>query len=45
MSKKRLLSARNESELLGSENNFDDVRIKKIREEFNKLRDRFSKPL
>ena len=39
MSKERLLSALSESELVGSEKNFDDERLKKIREEFNKLRD------
>ena len=44
MSKERLLSALSESELVGSEKNFDDERLKKIREEFNKLRDRFSEP-
>ena len=44
MSKERLLSVLSESELVGSEKNFDDERLKKIREEFNKLRDRFLKP-
>ena len=44
MSKEMLLSALYESELAGSENNFDNARIKKIREDLNKLRDRFLKP-
>ena len=44
MSKERLLSALNKSELAMSGNNFDNARIKKIREDFNKLRDRFLKP-
>ena len=39
MSKERLLSALDESESAMNENNFDNVRIKKIREDFNKLRD------
>ena len=38
MSKERLLSALSESESVESK------RLKKIREDFNKLRDRFSKP-
>ena len=45
MSKERLLSALRESECnfiksSGSRNNFNNARIKKIREDFNKLRDR-----
>ena len=44
MSKERLLSALDESESVGSENNFNNARIKKIREDLNKLRDRFLKP-
>ena len=44
MSKERLLSALDESESAMNENNFDNVRIKKIREDFNKLRDWFLKP-
>ena len=45
MSKEKLLSALNESiESAGSKNNFNNARIKKIREDFNKLRDRFLKP-
>ena len=44
MSKEMLLSALYESELAGSENNFHNARIKKIREDLNKLRDRFLKP-
>ena len=35
MSKERLLSALDESESAMNENNFDNVRIKKIREDFN----------
>ena len=38
MSKDKLLSARNESELVESQKNLDNGRIKKIREDFNKLR-------
>ena len=44
MSNERLLSALGESESVGSESNFDNARIKKIREDLNKLRDRFLKP-
>ena len=44
MSKKRLLSTLDESKSAGSRNNFDNARIKKIREDFNRLRDRFLKP-
>ena len=43
ISKKKLLSALDESESAGSENNFDNARIKNIREDFNILRDKFSK--
>ena len=43
MSKERLLSALSESELVESKMNFDDKRLKKIREDFNELRDRFLK--
>ena len=48
-SKKKLLSALDESECnsiesSGSRNIFNNARIKKIREDFNKLRDRFLKP-
>ena len=44
MSKERLLSALIESERNSIErnvNNFNNARIKKIRKDFNKLRDRF----
>ena len=41
MSKENLLSA---LESADSRNNFNNARIKKIREDFNKLRDRFLKP-
>ena len=44
LSKERLLSALDESESAGSGNNFDNARIKKIREDFNKLRHRFLNP-
>ena len=43
MSKERLLSSLSESELVESKMNFDDKRLKKIREDFNELRDRFLK--
>ena len=46
MSKERLLGALDESEynsIKRRENNFSDARIEKIRENFNKLRDRFLK--
>ena len=43
MSKERLLSALEELELAGNGNNFNNARIKKIREDFNKLRDNKSK--
>ena len=44
MSKERLLSALDESESPGSGNNFNNTWMKKIREDFDKLRDRFLKP-
>ena len=44
MSKERLLIALDKSESAGSRNNFNNARIKKIREDFNKLNDRFLKP-
>ena len=44
MYKERLLSALDESETAGSRNNFNNARKKQIREDFNKLRDRFLKP-
>ena len=45
MSKEKLLSALNKFiESAGSRNNFNNARIRKIREDFNKLRDRFLKP-
>ena len=48
MSKERLLSAIDESERnciepLGSKNNFNNVRIKKVREDFNELRGKLLK--
>ena len=43
MSKERLLSPLNEPVSVKSEKNFDDVRIKKSRKDFNELRDRFLK--
>ena len=43
MSKKTLLSALDESESAESKNNFDNARIKEIKEDFNKLRYGFSK--
>ena len=43
MSKGRLLSALDESESAESKNNFDNARIKEIKEDFNKLRYGFSK--
>ena len=42
MSKERL-SVPSESELVESEKNFDDERLKKIRKDFNELRHRFLK--
>ena len=44
MSKERLWSALDESESAVSGNDFDNARIKKIRRNFNKLRDRFLQP-
>ena len=49
MSKEILLSALSESESVRSatpliKNSFDDERLKKIRKDFNELRDRFSNP-
>ena len=45
MSEKKLLSALNKSESVNkSEKKFDDSRIEKIKKDFNKLRDRLSKP-
>ena len=44
MSKERLLSTISESESVESEKNLDNTKIKKIREEFDKLKDRFLKP-
>ena len=44
MLKERLLSALDELQSAGSRKNHDNARIKKIREDFNKLRDRFLKP-
>ena len=38
MSKEKLLSALNESESAVSGNNFDNARIKRIREDFNRLK-------
>ena len=43
MSKERLLSALGESESAANGNNFNNARIKKIKEDFNKLRDNKSK--
>ena len=44
ISKEKLLGALDDSELAESGNNFDNARIKKIREDFNKLRHRFLNP-
>ena len=44
MSKEKLLSALSESESAGSGNDFNNARMKKISEDFNKLKDRFLKP-
>ena len=44
ISKERILSALNESKSVKSENDFDDERLKKIREKFNKSRDKVLKP-
>ena len=40
LSKKRLLSVLSESELIESEKNSSDKRLKKIRKDFNELRDK-----
>ena len=42
MSKEKLLSALNESESVVSGNSFDNARIKKIREDSNRLKIDFS---
>ena len=44
MSKERLLSALSKSESAKSKKNLDNTKIKKIRKDFNKWRDRFLKP-
>ena len=44
ISKEKLFSAPRQSESAGSGNDFDNARIKKISEDFNKLKDRFLKP-
>ena len=44
MSEERLLSALSELESVESKNSFDDERLKKIRKDFNELRDRFAMP-
>ena len=45
MSEERLLSVLNELESVKeSGRNFDDAKIEKIKKDFNKLRDRLSKP-
>ena len=45
MSEEGLIYSINESESVKkSEKNFDDARIEKIKKDFNKLRDRLSKP-
>ena len=44
MSKERLSSVFHQSESVESQKNFDDERIKKIKKDFNELRDRFFKP-
>ena len=38
-----MLNTLNESELVEGENNFDDERTKKIKKDFNELRDTFVK--
>ena len=43
MSKERLLSVLSESESAKNKMNLYNVKIKKIREDFNKMRDRFLK--
>ena len=44
ISKERLFSALNKAESVEIENNFGNARIRKIREDFNELKDRFLKP-
>ena len=44
ISKERLLSVLDESESAKSKKNLDNAKVKKIRKDFNKLRDRFIKP-
>ena len=44
MSKERILSALNEPKSAESKKNLHKARVKKITQEFNKLRDRFLKP-
>ena len=41
MSKERLSSAVNESKSVESDKNLDNARVKQIRKDFNKLKDRF----
>ena len=43
MSKVRLLSVLKESKSVESKKNFDDERLKKIRKDFNELKDKFLK--
>ena len=45
MRKDRLLSPLNESGSVETEKNFDDARIKKIKKDFNELRDRFKQKI
>ena len=44
MSEERLLSALSDLESVESKISFDDERLKKIRKDFNELRDRFAMP-
>ena len=44
MSKERLLSPLSESESIESKNSIDNERLRRIWEDFNEFRDRFSKP-
>ena len=44
ISKERLFSALNKAESVEIENNFGNARIRRIREDFNELKDRFLKP-
>ena len=44
MSKERLLIALDKSESAGSRNSFNNATIKRIREDFDKLKDRLLKP-